>query len=654
MLHFNRKSKERRTAPPWKSRFESKVISPTRAAELLKNGDRVFVGSLCAEPRGIVRALHGSPLEDIELVQLRGGGETAKLAAESKSRFRLKTFSVEGRKRGSEGWSEADYVPLFHSDIPRFFRNRRIPIDVAIVQVSEPDRFGQVSLGISVDITRAAIQASRIVIAQVNPRMPRTLGDTFLPAADIDFLVEAEEELPELQQLELTDVDRKICAYTGELIEDGAIIQSGFALISRGLIESIRDRKNLGVHSEMFTDHLIDLVESGVVTNATKKTYRGKSVATFCLGTKRLYDYVDNNPLFEFHPSDVVLNPSFIAENDKMVAINIALQVDLRGQIRQGSLGWTQFEGSGGEQDFMRGAALSRGGRSIVCVRSTDPEGKSTIVPSFGPKAAVIMNRGDVTYVVTEYGAAYLGGKSIRERALALIEIAHPNHRESLMEQARELGYVYPDQYYVPSMSPELRERIRKDVEFRDGLKAHVRAVKTTDESMVRDLFYQLSKGSVYFRYFSPRRSMPHQNLQKYVNLPEEQGISLVITVGPKERRRMIAEGRFVQTDDDPLADAAMMVDEEYHGKGIGTFLLTYLIELAKERGVPGFKADIISSNAPPLRILEKLPYNVESRVEDGVRSIRFRFDKADKTSEQTTDTGHHTLPGRRPEPHRT
>ena len=265
------------------------------------------------------------------------------------------------------------------------------------------------------------------------------------------------------------------------------------------------------------------------------------------MGTRRLYDYVHDNALVEFHPSDMLLNPAFIAANDKMVAINIALQVDLRGQIRQGSPTWTAFEGSGGDHDFMRATSFSRNGRSIICLRSTSPKsGRSTIVPSFGPKSAVIMNRGDVNYIVTEYGIAYLGGRTVRERAMALIEIADPRHREDLMKKAREMGYTYQDQFYVMTASPDLRRRIRTDHVFKGGLNGHVRVIKPTDESMIRDLFYNLSESSVYFRYFSPKRSMPHDNLQKYVNLKEEDGISLVVTIGPRENRRIIAEARYL------------------------------------------------------------------------------------------------------------
>jgi RimJ/RimL family protein N-acetyltransferase len=377
----------------------------------------------------------------------------------------------------------------------------------------------------------------------------------------------------------------------------------------------------------MFTDSLIDLIESGVVNNSTKTAYKGKTLASFCVGTRRLYDYVNGNPLFEFHPSDMVLNPSFIASNKKMVSINIAVKVDLRGQIRQGSAGWTVFEGSGGDQDFMRGATLSPGGRSIVCMRSVSPSGRSNIVPSHSPTASVIMNRGDVHFVVTEFGAAYLGGKSLRERAMALIEVAHPNHREDLMAQARALGYIYADQSYFRMISPELRERIEARAVFKGDLKAQVRALRPTDESMLRDLFYQLSERSVYFRYFSKRRSMPHDNLQQYVGLSADKGLSLVVTIDPRENRRMIAEGRYVFGQDDPYPDVAVMVAEEFTGKGIGTFLLKYLCDIAKERGIEGFRADVLPDNDPMLAIMKKLPYRTRKRYESGVMEMRFSFD---------------------------
>ena len=611
----------------WQKRYATKILEPEAAITQLKNGDRLYLGALCAEPRFLVDALAASRLEDLEIVQLKRGDAVSRLIELGMRRFRIKTFFMGGRRNAKPGFSEAEYVPLFHSEIPRFFRNRRIPIDVAVVQVSEPDRFGQVSLGISVDITRAAVECARTVIAQVNPRMPRTMGNTFIPVERINYLVEGDQELTEIQEVPVTEVDRAISRHCAELIEDGSVMHVGFAALSHVLHRDLKHHKDLGVHTEMFTDSLVDLIENGVVTNSTKTSYKGKSIATFCVGTRRLYDYVHDNPLFEFHPSDLVLNPSFIASNEKMVSINIAVKVDLRGQIRQGSAGWTIFEGSGGDQDFMQGANLSHGGRSIICIRSTSPAGRSNIVPNHSPTASIIMNRGDVHFVVTEYGAAYLGGKSVRERAMALIEIAHPDHRENLMEQARLLGYIYSDQFYFRMISSQLRARIESCAIFKGDLKAHIRALRPTDESMLRDLFYHLSERSVYLRYFSKRRSMPHDNLQQYVNLSEDKGLSLVVTIGPRENRNIIAEGRYVFGADDPYPDVAIMVNEQYKGRSIGTFLLEYLIEIAKEQSIKGFRADVLPDNDPMLRILKKLPYRTGKQYANGVLEIRFSFD---------------------------
>jgi len=615
----------------WRERLAAKMVSPPKAASRIKNGDRVYLGSLCAEPGAIIEALGAAPVEDVELIQFISGAHAAKLVEEGFGRFRLKTFFA-GSREGKEGRPiEADYVPLFHSQIPEFFRNRRIPVDVAVVQVAPPDQFGRLSLGSHVDVSLSAVQSARTVIVQINPRMPRTHGDTLIQADRIDFAVEAAEELDELAEEILGDRERTISRYCSELIEDGSVLQFGFAGISRGLIDclNLMDRKNLGIHTEILTDAIVDLIERGIVNNSTKRMYQGKSLATCCMGTRRVYDFVHDNKLVELYPSDVLLNPSFIASNDRMVSVNLALQVDLRGQIRQGSPVWTAFEGSGGDHDFMRGATMSRGGRSIVCLRSTsEKSGRSTIVPSFGPGSSVIMNRGEVNYVITEYGIAFLGGKSVRERAMALIEIAHPDHREELTKKARELGYLYPDQVYVRTASPDLRQRVRTDRVFKGGLEAHIRVIKPTDESMVRDLFYNLSEESIYFRYYSPKRSMPHSNLQKYVNLSEDEGLSIVVTVGPRENRRIIAEARYVGERTGGFPDTAFMVDESYQGRGIASFLLGYLIEIAKERGVEGLKGDVLLSNRPMLKVYEKVPYVVRKNIADGVVTVTFRFDQ--------------------------
>jgi acyl-CoA hydrolase/GNAT superfamily N-acetyltransferase len=613
----------------WKQKYASKLISAEDAAAKVKNGDRIYLGSMCCEPTKIIQALANSYLEDVEMVQFIRGTDARALSAKGHDRFRLKTFHLGGLTGDADRPSEANYVPLFHSQIPNFLRARRIPIDVTIVQVSEPDANGFFSLGISVDVARSAVECARMVIAQVNPFMPHTQGDTLVPADKINYLVDGPQPLYEIPSERLGDEEMAITRYCCELIEDGSVLHFGFAATSRILMNYLKDRRHLGVHTEIFTDPLCDLIETGVIDNSTKKIYTGRSLATCCMGTAKAYNFIKENKLVEFYPSDVLLYPTFVGSNEKMVAVNLAVQVDLRGQVRQGMPTWTAFEGSGGDNDFMIGAGLSRGGRSIICVRSTAPRsGRSTIVPSFGRKSSVIMNRGEVNYIVTEYGAAYLGGRSIRERAMALIQIAHPDHRESLMKDARDLGYAYANQYYYCTASHALRERIRTDKEFRGGLKAHVRVIKPTDTSMIRDLFYDLSESSVYFRYFSPRRAMPHDNILEYVNLSEDKGLSVVITVGPRENRRIIAEGRYVMEPEGGFAEAAFMVAEQYHGYGIGTYLLNLLIEIAKERGLKGLHADVLLSNMPMLKVFDKQPYVLRKRIAEGVATLEMRFDE--------------------------
>jgi acyl-CoA hydrolase/GNAT superfamily N-acetyltransferase len=613
----------------WKSIYSSKLVSTQKAVQKVKNGDRVFIGSMCCEPRAFVEELGRSSVQDIELLQFLPGLEASQLTLFPGNRFSLKTFFLGSQAKKPAGITEANCLQLFHSEIPKFFRNRRIPVDVAVVQVSEPDRFGRFSLGISVDISLAAVESARVVIAQVNPRMPKTLGDTYLHSDRINFLIEEPDELDEIGEESLGEVERAITAYCAELIDDGSILHFGFAGISRGLMDCFTNHKNLGILTEVFTDPLVRLIESGVVNNSTKKMFRGKSTATCCMGTRKVYDWVHDNSMVEFYPSDFLLDPSFIAANDKMVAINLALQVDLRGQVRQGSPTWTSFEGSGGDHDFMRGANLSKNGRSIVCLRSTSlRRGASTIVPTFKNSAAVMMNRGDVHFVVTEYGTAYLGGRSLRERAMALIEIAHPNHREDLMREARESGLLYSSQTYYRSASAEMRAAVRCERTFKNGLEGHVRAIKPTDEAMIRDLFYHLSESSVYFRYFSHRKSMPHANLLDYVNVRDDQGLSLVVTTGPREDRRIVAEARYMLEKSGVAADVAFMVAEEYQGLGIASFLLDHITKAAQANGVKGFTADVLLSNAPMIKVFEKTPYKLHKNISDGVVSLRWSFNE--------------------------
>jgi acetyl-CoA hydrolase len=418
--------------------------SADEALLAVSSGERVYIQGGCAVPRTLVEALVGryKELRDVEIVHLHTEGEAAYVRPEMAGHFRHNALFVGRNVREAVNAGRADFTPVFLSDAPALFESR-LPLDIALVQVSPPDASGFCSLGISVDCARPAALAARTVIAQINRRMPRTLGDSFLHLSQIDLLVEADEELPEIPCDEPDEVSAAVGRQVAGLIEDRATIQTGIGTIPNAVLASLHHCEHLGVHTEMFTDGLMDLIASGVVDCAAKNYHRDKVVASFVMGTRRLYDFVDDNPFIEMHPVTFTNDPTTIARNDRMVAINSALEVDLSGQVCADSIGHKLYSGIGGQLDFVRGAARSKGGKSIIALPSTARDGEtSRIVAGLRPGAGVVTTRGDVRFVATEYGVADLFGASLRDRASALIAIAHPGFREQLQEAARELNLL--------------------------------------------------------------------------------------------------------------------------------------------------------------------------------------------------------------------
>jgi len=421
----------------WKAEYNRKLRHLDEAVRIVQSGDRVVLAHACGEPQALVRALveRAPELENVEIVHMVAMGSADYCKPGMEKHFHHNSLFVGPSTREAVNKGRADYTPCFFSEIPRLFREGFLPVDVAFIQVSPPDKHGFVSLGISVDYTKPAAECAKTVVAQVNPRMPRTYGDSFLHVSQIDIFVEHEEPLIELSRPKIGDVERKIGEYVAELIEDGATLQLGIGAIPDAVLSSLKDKKDLGIHTEMFSDGVVELYEAGVITNAAKSINRGKMVATFLMGTSKLYDFVDNNPAVSMHPVDYTNDPCIIGQHDKLVSINSALQVDLLGQVCADTLGMTQFSGVGGQVDFVRGASRSKGGKSIIAMPSTASKGKiSRIVPVLDNGAAVTTSRNDVHYVVTEYGIAELRGKTVRQRAEALIAIAHPDFRRELRQ----------------------------------------------------------------------------------------------------------------------------------------------------------------------------------------------------------------------------
>lgn len=428
----------------WPVGARRKVARAEDALQVVCSGQRVYLQGGCAVPGVLVRALidRAPELQDVEIVHLHSEAAAPYVEAQYAGHFRHNALFIGANTREAVNAGRADYTPVFLSEIPRLFQ-RVIPPDVALVQVSPPDANGFCSLGISVDAAKPAAERASTVIAQVNPRMPRTHGDSFLHIDHIDYLVPAEEPLLEFTGAPADEVSRRIGAHVAALIEDGSTLQIGIGAIPDGVLGALGGHKDLGVHTEMFSDGLLELVERGIVNNHAKNYHAGKVVTAFIMGSARLYDFVHDNPMIEMHPVSFTNDPVIIARNDRMVAINSAIEVDLTGQVCADSIGNVFYSGIGGQIDFVRGAAMSRGGKPIIALPSTAAsETISRLVPELKRGAGVVTSRGDVHWVVTEYGAVDLHGKTVRQRAEALIGVAHPGFRAKLREAAQDLYHV--------------------------------------------------------------------------------------------------------------------------------------------------------------------------------------------------------------------
>ena len=429
----------------WEIDYKKKLRTPEEAMLYVQSGMRVYIQPGCAEPETLVEALmkRGPFVEDVEIVHMLTMGTAPYVAPEWIGHFRHNAVFIGGNVRDAINDGRADYTPIYLSEIEELFTSGAMPIDVALVQVSPPDLHGFCSFGVGVDTTLTAAHQARFVVAQVNDQMPRTFGDSYIHVNDLDVIVESSRALCAMKKPVITDLNIAIARNVASLIEDGSVLQTGIGGIPDAVLPMLTDRKHLGVHSELVSDGVIPLVEAGVITGEWKNFKPRKIIAGFVLGTRRIFDFVDNNPIFEFHPTAYVNDPELIARNDRMVAINSALQVDLTGQVCSDSIGNQFYSGIGGQVDFLRGASRSKGGKPIIAISSTAKDGSiSRIVPMLSPGAGVVTSRGLVRYVVTEFGVAYLHGKSIRERAKALIEIAHPKFRDELYAYCEQTKWL--------------------------------------------------------------------------------------------------------------------------------------------------------------------------------------------------------------------
>ncbi|MBT8338355.1 MAG: GNAT family N-acetyltransferase [Gemmatimonadetes bacterium] len=613
---------------PWQERFADKVASAVEAVSVVRPGQRVFVGSGAAEPQDLVEALSArTSIRDTEIVHILTLGVAMYAEAKFDEHFRHNAYFIGPNVRNAISEGRADYTPIFLSEIPALFRSGRVVIDVALIQVSPPDEHGYCSYGVSTDIVKSAAESARYVIAEVNSTMPRALGDCFIHVRDIDRLVASDRPILEAPQGEPDELARRIGKHVANLIEDGATLQLGIGTIPDSVLHYLDDFKDLGIHTEMFSDGVIPLVEKGIVTNARKTLHKGKIVASFVMGSRKLYDFLDNNPLVEFHPTEYTNDPFIIAQNEKMISINAAIEVDLTGQVCADSLGELFYSGIGGQVDFVRGAARSEGGKPIIALPSTAKnETISRIVPHLKQGAGVVTSRGDVHYVVTEYGAAYLHGKSIRERAMALIEVAHPKFRPWLLAEAKMRNMVYADQIEMPFRIATYPEDMEQTLELRDSGTVFMRPLKLTDEPKLREFFYKLSPESVHYRFFRMIKAMPHEQLQELLRIDYEADMAVVVLEDRSESAAVLGIAHYLKDPRTNFAESAFLVRDDWQGKGLGKALMNALVDAARRNGIAGFTADVLRANDRMLGVFHHSGYQVESRLSQGVYNLKIPF----------------------------
>ena len=608
-----------------------KIVEANKAISQVKTGSRIFIGTGSGEPQHLIRTMvQNSELDDITIYQMLSQTLADYVDDESfLRRFSLKLFfiSLAMRKAAFEG--KIDYIPAYLSQVPRLFYRRRIGLDVALVQVSPPDRFGNCSLGISVDITRAGTDNAQLVIAQVNPMMPRTSGDSFVHVDEIDYLVLHEEPLVvSLPTLTETEVARRIGRYVSQLVDNGATLHLGFGQLPYSILKYLDEKQNLGVHTHLISDGFLPLFEKKVITNKKKTFLPGRVVASLCMGSEKIYNYVNDNPMFYFRSSEFVNDPTVIAQNDNLVSISSALEVDLTGQVCSDSMGYQFYSGLGDQVDFLRGSTMSKGGFSIIVLPSTTQDGKkSRIVPHLSEGAGVATTRGDVNFVVTEYGIAELQGKSIYQRVVELAQIAHPKFREDLIEAAKERHYIFADQ--LPPQPEDLLflDGYKNTMVMKNGKSIEFRPLLVSDELASRNFYYSLTQQSIYYRFFHTRKIFSHEDLQKHLaTLDYRKNMTMIGLVRNRGNMDVVATGSYGRVDEN-TAEVAFVVREAYQGMRIASYLLESLEKIARENHYKAFSAYVLRENAAMIHVFKKRYPNLKTSREGGDIEIHMDFD---------------------------
>ena len=615
----------------WADSYLQKRCTAEDAIEHIRPGQRVFIGSSCGEPQHLVKSLSEATawFTDLEIVRLMSL-ETAPLsiiADRTRSqRLNIRSF-YSGSAKSSQLADKARFLtPLNLSAVPRLFQSRRLPIHVALIQATPPDDFGWMSLGVSVDITLAAATSADLVIVQVNPEMPRVLGNSFIHVDDVHLVVEKQEPIltpPTVPESEAADT---ISQLISRLIEDGSTLQISPGTAPNATLMTLADKNDLGIHTQFMTDDIMHLFARGVITNRRKGLNNRKMVASSAIGSHSLYEFINDNPAIEFHPSDYVNSPGIIAAHNKMVSLSVAMAMDLTGQVAADALELNHLTGVTGMLDFIRGAFQSEGGRSIIMLPATALSGKkSRIVPMLGD-TAVVVPRADVHYVATEFGVVNLFGKSLQERAMAMISIAHPDYRDELLHEAKLMNLIGAERTVKGSLHGVYPLRLEETLEI-DGKTVTIRPAKPVDERRIQEHFYTLDKSDIVSRFFHEKTSFVYDDVGEVSQVDYIRNLSILAVVGEFGFGKVVGIGEYLLDPSCNLAEVAFSVSGPWQGKGLGKRLMKKILEGARDNGIAGFTALTKPDNQGMINLFNSLPVNMFTSMENGMANLSCRFD---------------------------
>ena len=614
----------------WADSYVDKLCTAQQALKHIRPGQRVFIGSSCAEPQHLVKELSDisarfTDLEIVRLLSIENGPLTLIANTSHSQQFKIRSFYLGSCGPSIIKKNQRFITPANVSQIPYLFKSGLMPLNAALIQASPPDDFGWMSLGISVDINLSACETADIVICQINPKMPRVLGRSFIHVNDVDFIVKHEDPLLTIQPVPEHGCGNIIAKHISRLIEDGSTIQTSLSLTTEAIMTALSDKNDIGIHSQYLSDAAMHLFSIGVITNKKKGFNNGKLVAGAAVGSSLLYEFLDDNPSIEFYPSDYINNPGIIGRHNKMVTLNTAMAIDLTGQVAADALPLNNYTGINGLLDFTRGAAMSKGGKSILMMTSTMDHGKKSRIVPLLTEHAVVVPRGDVQFVATEYGLVNLFGKTLQERVMALVSIAHPDFRDELFSAAKDMGLIDSDRKFKQAIKGVYPLKYEETIVIKD-IPITFRPAKPVDERFIQEHYYTLNRGDIVSRFFHEKKSFAYDQIETTYEIDYINDLTIVATIGELGFEKIIAVGEYFRNTIINMAEVAYSVSQEYQGMGIANILQKKLIQAAIDNGIKGLIAYTSPHNKAMINLFHKQPYKVTTEKNEDMLILSCLF----------------------------